>query len=135
MSDTVIVQDGVPPEQRKWAVATIVLAIGMASLDTSIANTALPTIAIDVQASPAASVWVVNAYQLALVATLLPLSTLGEIYGFRRVYLWGLAIFTVASLLCAMSWSLPTLTIARVLQGFGAAGLMSVNTALIRFIY
>lgn len=135
MSDQLIVQDGVPPEQRKWAVATIVLAIGMASLDTSIANTALPTIAIDVQASPAASVWVVNAYQLALVATLLPLSTLGEIYGFRRVYLWGLAIFTVASLLCAMSWSLPTLTVARVLQGFGAAGLMSVNTALIRFIY
>ena len=107
----------------------------MASLDTSIANTALPTIAIDVQASPAASVWVVNAYQLALVATLLPLSTLGEIHGFRRVYLWGLGLFTVASLLCAMSWSLPTLTVARVLQGMGAAGIMSVNTALIRFIY
>ena len=107
----------------------------MASLDTSIANTALPTIAIDVQASPAASVWVVNSYQLAVVATLLPLSTLGEIYGFRRVYLWGLAIFTAASLLCAMSWSLPTLTAARVLQGVGAAGIMSVNTALIRFIY
>ena len=128
-----VVQDGVSPEQRRWAVATIVLAVGMASLDTSIANTALPTIAIDVQASPAASVWVVNAYQLAVVATLLPLSTLGEIYGFRRVYLWGLAVFTVASLLCAMSWSLPTLTAARVLQGVGAAGIMSVNTALIRF--
>ena len=128
-------QDGVSPEQRRWAVATIVLAVGMASLDTSIANTALPTIAIDVQASPAASVWVVNAYQLAVVATLLPLSTLGEIYGFRRVYLWGLAVFTIASLLCAMSWSLPTLTAARVLQGVGAAGIMSVNTALIRFIY
>ena len=130
-----VVQDGVSPERRRWAVATIVLAVGMASLDTSIANTALPTIAIDVQASPAASVWVVNAYQLAVVATLLPLSTLGEIYGFRRVYLWGLAVFTVASLLCAMSWSLPTLTAARVLQGVGAAGIMSVNTALIRFIY
>ncbi len=129
------VQDGVPPAQRKWAVATIVLAVGMASLDTSIANTALPTIAIDVQASPAASVWVINAYQLALVATLLPLSTLGEIHGFRRVYLWGLGLFTVASLLCALSWSLPTLTVARVLQGVGAAGIMSVNTALIRFIY
>ena len=129
------VHDGVPAGQRRWAVATIVLAVGMASLDTSIANTALPTIAIDVQASPAASVWVVNAYQLALVATLLPLSTLGEIHGFRRVYLWGLAIFTGASLLCAMSWSLPTLTAARVLQGVGAAGIMSVNTALIRFIY
>ena len=132
---SVTVHDGVSPQQRRWAVATIVLAVGMASLDTSIANTALPTIAIDVQASPAASVWVVNSYQLAVVATLLPLSTLGEIYGFRRIYLWGLAVFTVASLLCAASWSLPTLTAARVLQGVGAAGIMSVNTALIRFIY
>lgn len=107
----------------------------MASLDTSIANTALPTIAADVNASAAASVWVVNSYQLALVATLLPLAALGEIYGFRRVYTCGVALFTVASLLCAVSWSLPTLTAARVLQGLGASGIMSVNTALIRFIY
>ena len=129
------VHDGLPTGRRRWAVATSVVAVGMASLDTSIANTALPSIAADVNASPAASVWVVNAYQLAVVATLLPLSALGEIYGFRRVYTWGLACFTFASLLCAMSWSLPTLTAARVLQGLGAAGIMSVNTALIRFIY
>jgi len=128
-------EEGLPPGRRGWAVATIVLAVGMASLDTSIANTALPTIAIDLDASPAASVWVINSYQLALVATLLPFSTLGEIYGFRRVYICGLVGFTLASLLCALSWSLPTLTAARVLQGFGAAGIMSVNTALIRFIY
>ncbi|MBV8915281.1 MAG: MFS transporter [Acetobacteraceae bacterium] len=107
----------------------------MASLDTSIANTALPTIATDVRASPADSVWVVNAYQLALVATLLPLSSVGEIHGFRRVYTAGLLLFTAASLLCALSWSLPTLTAARMLQGLGAAGIMSVNSALIRFVY
>ena len=128
-------QDGLPPDRRRWAVATTVLAVGMSSLDTSIANTALPTIAIEVQASPAASIWVVNAYQLALVATLLPLSALGEIYGFRRVYIWGVVGFSLASLLCALSWSLPTLTAARALQGVGAAGIMSVNTALVRFIY
>jgi MFS transporter, DHA2 family, multidrug resistance protein len=112
-----------------------VIAIGMASLDTSIANTALPTIAADLNASPADSVWVVNAYQLALVVSLLPFASLGEIIGYRRVYIWGLAVFTGASLLCALSWSLPTLTAARIIQGFGASGLMSVNTALIRFIY
>src|SRR4051794_26245885 len=95
--------DGVPPPQRYWAVATLTLAVGMSSLDTSIANTALPTIAADVQASPADSVWVVNAYQLALVAALLPLSSLGEIYGFRRVYMSGLVLFTAASLVCALS--------------------------------
>ncbi len=130
-----IVQDGLPPRLRVWAVMTLVFAIAMAALDTSIANTALPTIAADVHASPASSVWVVNAYQLVLVATLLPLASLGEIFGYRRIYIAGLVVFTVGSLLCAMSWSLPTLTAARVLQAFGASGIMSVNTALIRFIY
>jgi len=127
--------DGLRGPRFYAAVATLVIAIGMASLDTSIANTALPTIAIDVNASAADSVWVVNAYQLALVISLLPFASLGEIIGYRRVYIWGLVVFTAASLLCAVSWSLPTLAAARVVQGFGASGIMSVNTALIRFIY
>jgi DHA2 family multidrug resistance protein-like MFS transporter len=127
--------DGLQGSRLIAAVTTLVLAVGMASLDTSIANTALPTIAADVNASPADSIWVVNAYQLALVVSLLPFASLGEIIGYRRVYVWGLAVFTGASLLCAMSWSLPTLTVARIIQGFGASGIMSVNTALIRFIY
>ena len=127
--------DGLPIRRRLWAVATVTLAVSLASIDTSIANAALPTIAVDLNATPAASIWVINSYQLALVACLLPLSSLGEIVGYRRVYGWGLAMFTLASLLCALSWSLPTLTAARVLQGVGAAGIMSVNTALIRFIY
>ena len=128
-------QDGLSARQRRAAVVTIVIAVGLSALDSSIANTALPTIARDLHSTPAASIWVVNAYQLAVVATLLPLGALGEIVGFRRVYQTGLVVFTVASLMCALSWSLPTLTAARVLQGFGAAGIMSVNTALIRFIY
>src|SRR4051812_30621723 len=101
-----------------WAGATLVIAVGMASLDTSIANAALPTIAADVNATPASSVWVVNAYQLALVVSLLPCASLGEILGYRRVYVWGLVIFTLASLACALCWSLPTLTAARIVQGF-----------------
>lgn len=128
-------EDGLRGPRLVSAVTTIIIAVGMASLDTSIANTALPTIAADVNASSADSVWVVNAYQLALVVSLLPLASLGEIFGYRRVYVWGLAVFTGASLLCALSWSLPTLTAARIIQGFGASGIMSVNTALIRFIY
>jgi DHA2 family multidrug resistance protein-like MFS transporter len=128
-------QDGLPMPMRLWAVLTLVFAVGMSALDTSIANTALPTIAADLHASPAASVWVVNAYQLVVVATLLPFASLGEIFGYRRVYTCGLVLFTAASLLCALSWSLPSLTAARVLQGLGASGIMSVNTALIRFIY
>jgi DHA2 family multidrug resistance protein-like MFS transporter len=127
--------DGLPPDRMRWAVVTVMVAVSMASLDTSIANAVLPTIALDVHATPAASIWVVNAYQLALVACLLPFSSLGEILGYRRVYTYGLVVFTVASLICSLSWSLPSLTAARVLQGVGAAGIMSVNTALIRFIY
>ena len=130
-----IPEDGLAGARLIFAVTTLVIAVGMASLDTSIANTALPTIATDLNASPADSVWVVNAYQLALVVSLLPFASLGEIIGYRRVYVWGLVVFTVASLLCALSWSLPTLTAARIVQGFGASGIMSVNTALIRFIY
>jgi len=127
--------DGLPADERRWAVLALAISVGMATLDTAIANTALPTIAGDLQASPAASVWVVNAYQLAMVATLLPFAALGEILGYRRIFLGGLALFTLASLACALSWSLPTLTAARVLQGIGASGIMCVNTALLRFIY
>jgi DHA2 family multidrug resistance protein-like MFS transporter len=104
-------------------------------LDGAIANVALPTIARDLDASPASSIWVVNAYQLAVTISLLPLASVGDIYGYRRVYQYGLIVFTFASLACALSNSLTTLTIARVVQGFGAAGIMSVNGALIRFIF
>ena len=121
--------------QRIWAILTIGLGLTLAVLDGGIANVALPTIAREVHTSPANSIWVVNAYQLAVTISLLPLSSLGEIYGYRRIYQMGLALFTVASLACAVSSSLPTLIIARMLQGFGAAGIMSVNSALIRFIY
>jgi MFS transporter, DHA2 family, multidrug resistance protein len=121
--------------RRIWAMLTVGLAITMAVLDTSIANVALPTIAGDMSASPATAIWIVNAYQLAVTMTLLPLAALGDIYEYRRVYRIGLAVFTAASLACALSHSILELTAARVLQGLGAAGIMSVNAALIRFIY
>ncbi|MEO8811722.1 MAG: MFS transporter [Caulobacteraceae bacterium] len=127
--------DGLAAPARTWAVASVALAIGMTVLDSSIANVALPAIARDFGARPAESIWIVNAYQLAIVVSLLPLASLGEIIGFRRVYAGGLALFTLASLACALSHSLPALTAARTLQGFGAAGVMSVNGGLVRFIW
>lgn len=127
--------DGLPTERRRWAVAAIFTALAMASLDTAIANVALPAIAADLHVSPADVVWVVNAYQIALVTTLLPLAALGEIVGHGRVYLGGLLLFTLASLACACAWSLPSLLVARVLQGLGGSGIMSVNVALVRFVY
>lgn len=127
--------DGLPLPRRRWAFATVVLGIMLAVLDGSVANVALPTIAAEFQASPSMSIWIVNAYQLAVVVSLLPLAGLGEIVGYRRIYVGGLALFTVASLACALSDSLLALTLSRVAQGFGAAGIMSVNTALIRYIF
>ncbi|WP_205248241.1 MFS transporter, partial [Escherichia coli] len=91
--------------------------ITVAVLDGAIANVALPTIARDLNASAATSVWIVNAYQLPITISLLSLASLGDIIGYRKVYLTGLVVFSVTSLGCAMSDSLWSLTLARVLQG------------------
>ena len=127
--------DGLPMPQRIGAIITIALGITMAVLDGTIANVALPSIATDLNTSAGASIWIVNGYQLVITMTLLSLSSLGEIIGYRRVYKVGLVLFSGMSLGCALSDSLLTLTVARILQGFGAAALMSVNTALLRLIY
>ena len=131
----IVPPDGIPMPQRMWAILTIGLGLTLAVLGGGIANVALPTIAHEVHTSPANSIWVVNAYQLAVTVSLLPMSSLGEIYGYRHVYQIGLVVFTIASFFCALSTSLPTLIVARMVQGLGAAGIMSVNSALIRFIY
>ena len=130
-----LVQDGLPARERMRALVVILLGIVMAVLDGTIVNLALPDITRELHAFAARSIWVINAYQIATLALLLPLATLGDIVGYRRVYLAGLAVFTLASVACALADSLAILTLARVLQGLGAAGLMSVNTALVRLIY
>ncbi|MDE1167301.1 MAG: MFS transporter [Pseudomonas sp.] len=130
-----LLTDGLPSQQRIPAVIAISLAVGMATLDTAIVNTALPTLASGIGTDSASVIWVVNAYQLAMVATVLPFASLGEVLGHRRVYLGGLLVFIVSSLLCGLAWSLPTLAAMRVVQGLGAAAIMSVNTALLRYIY
>jgi len=135
MTDTTIYPDGLPLARRRLAMLSMGMAISMAVLDGSIANIALPTIARELHVSPADSVWVVNAYQLVVVVLLLALSSLGEIVGYARIYRVGVVIFGVASLACAVSQTLPQLVAARALQGLGAACLMSVNAALVRFSY
>jgi DHA2 family multidrug resistance protein-like MFS transporter len=127
--------DGLPVPRRYWAIAAIILAITMSVLDSTIVNVALPSLAHDFRTSDAASIWVINSYQVAILIALLPLASLGEIVGYRRVSQWGLGIFTVASLACALAPTLAILCIARIVQGLGAAGIMSVNSALVRFTY
>ena len=133
--EAALAADGLPPRERAWAMLSIAIGVGMSALDTAIANTALPAIAAQLHATPAASVWIVNVYQLAMVATLLPLAAWSELVGYRRMCLAGLTLFTLASLGCALATSLPMLVLARLLQGLGASALMSVNGALLRTIY
>src|ERR1700757_2719064 len=88
--------DGLPVPRRYWAITAIVLGIAMSVLDSTIVNVALPSVARNFGASSAASIWVINAYQLAILVMLLPLAALGEVVGYRRVSLTGLALFTLA---------------------------------------
>lgn len=128
-------QDGLPLPSRYWAIIAIASGITLSVLDGAIANVALPTIARDLNTTPTYSIWVVNAYQVAMMISLLSFSSIGEIWGYRKVYLTGLIIFTCTSLLCSLSNSIIMLAGARALQGFGAAAIVSVNTALLRIIY
>jgi DHA2 family multidrug resistance protein-like MFS transporter len=120
---------------RLWAVLGILLGTFLATLDSSIANVALPTIGADLGGTPAGSVWVVNGYQLATAVTLLPMATVGERLGAKRLYLAGLVLFTLASLGCAIAPGLGSLVFARVVQGLGGACLSVVGGVLMRLIF
>jgi DHA2 family multidrug resistance protein-like MFS transporter len=128
-------QDGLPVPRRYWSAAGIWLALTMAVLDSSIANVALPTIANELGASAAASVWVINAYQLTITILLLPLAAMGDKIGYKCIYIPGLVVFTIGSVGCALSGTLPLLIVARIVQGVGAACIMSMNAALVRATY
>lgn len=127
--------DGLPPSERSWVMLCILLGMMLSSLDSAIANIALPVIARALATSDASVVWVVNAYQLAATVCLLPVAALGESLGFKRVYATGLTIFTLASLSCALSSTLPALVCARIVQGAGGACMSVVGVALVRAVY
>lgn len=115
--------------KQYFAVVAVLLAIMMSVLDGTIMNIALPTLAHDFNVTPSNAIWIVNAYQLVITMTLLSFASLGDIYGYRRIFLTGISIFAGASLACALSDSFWMLTVSRIIQGFGAACVMSVNTA------
>lgn len=127
--------DGLPSGRRGLALTVIVIGTIMAVLDSSIANVALPTLARELRIDAAQSIWVVNAYQVAVTMLLLPFASLGDVFGLRKIYTMGIAIFTVGSLGCALSTTLATLLVWRVVQGIGAAALMSIAPALMRSIF
>ena len=127
--------DGVPVPQRYWAIVAIALGIMLSVLDGTIVNVALPTITHELQTTEANAIWAVNAFQLTVLISLLPLASLGDRLGYKRIYLTGIVGFIITSIICGFATSLPSLVAARTLQGLSAAAVMSVNTALVRQIY
>ncbi len=127
--------DGLPEPRRTQAAACIAAGISLTVLDAAMVNIALPSAARDLGLTPADAVWVVNAYQITVVGTLIPFAALGEIAGFKRVWNWGLALFLLAALCSAMAPNFETLLAARVAQGLGGAAVMSLMSGLVRHTY
>lgn len=127
--------DGLPMPQRGWALVAIIFGVGLSVLDATIINVALPTMAHDLRITEAESIWIVNGYQLATVTTMLIFSAIANRVGYKRIYAFGLLLFTLSSLGCALSTSFQMLILSRVVQGLGAAAMTSINTTLVRLIF
>ena len=121
------------PGRRIVAVAVVLSSMALVVLDAGLVHVALPTIAGTLRASPGSAVLIVTAYQAALLMALLPCGALGERYGYRTVFGWGVCVFVLGSLFCALSPSLFWLAAARFLQGLGGAAIMATAVALLRF--
>ncbi len=115
----------------RWLLAVAVVGSGMAFLDSTVINVALPDIGRDLGAGTSSLQWILNGYLLTLASLILLGGSLGDRYGRRRVFVLGVGLFTAASLLCAVAPSAELLIFARLLQGIGGALLTPGSLALI----
>lgn len=121
---------------RKYAAITAILSVlVMTVLDVTVVNVALPVLADKFGVSDSHTVWIVTVYQLVITMLLLPVSSAGDLYSYKRTFLTGVTVFTLASALCAASQSFSMIIVSRAVQGIGAACVMGVNIALTRLIY
>ncbi|MGH2955052.1 MAG: MFS transporter [Solirubrobacterales bacterium] len=118
-------------ERKWWTLLAVSVATFMLLLDITVVNVALPSIREDLDASFTDLQWVVDAYALTLAALVLAAGSLADRLGRRRLFAAGLAIFSVASLLCALAPDPTFLNLARALQGVGGAVMFAVSLALI----
>jgi EmrB/QacA subfamily drug resistance transporter len=115
----------------RWLLAVAVAGSGMAFLDGTVVNVALPEIGRDLGASTSALQWIINGYLLTLASLILLGGSLGDRYGRRRVFVLGVGLFTFASLLCALAPNADLLILGRLLQGIGGALLTPGSLAII----
>ncbi|PAU75906.1 MFS transporter [Halomonas salipaludis] len=127
--------DGLPGRERRIAVLAVMVGTLMAVIDTTMINIALPSIARDLEISAARAVWVVSLFQIVCAATLLLFASLSELVSRRRLYIAGLAVFTLASLGAALANGLEMLLAFRALQGLGAAATLSIGPSIYRLIF
>src|SRR5665213_1644389 len=119
------------PRHNPWLITlTVMMAVFMEVLDTSIANIALPHIAGSLSATPEEATWVLTSYLVANAIVLPMTGWLGNYFGRKRVLLTCIMLFTIASVLCGLAWSLPTLVIARILQGIGGGAMVPIAQAI-----
>src|SRR3712207_2987939 len=116
---------------QRWTLAVVCAATAMLMLDIAVVNTALSRIAEDLDTGLSGLQWVVDAYTLALAATVLTAGSIADRVGRRKLFLAGLGIFTVTSLACALATDITMLNTARAFQGIGAAILFAVSLALL----
>jgi MFS family permease len=121
--------------KRWWALLVLCLGVLMIVLDTTVVNVALPSIRADLKFTETSLVWVVNAYMLTFGGFLLLGGRLGDLWGPRRVFLAGIALFTLASLACGVASSQTLLIAARAVQGLGGAVVSAVALALIMNLF
>jgi MFS transporter, DHA2 family, multidrug resistance protein len=119
------------PRHNPWLITlTVMMAVFMEVLDTSIANIALPHIGGSLSATPEEATWVLTSYLVANAIVLPMTGWLGNYFGRKRVLLSCIVMFTIASALCGLAWSLPTLILARILQGIGGGAMVPIAQAI-----
>ena len=116
---------------KPWVLAATILGSSMAFIDGSVVNVALPVIQADLSATVAGLQWVINAYMLMLGALILVGGSAGDRFGRRRIFVSGIALFTLASVACALAPNLSVLVAARALQGVGGALLVPSSLSII----
>lgn len=127
--------DGLAMPRRLWAVVVISMGVMLSVIDGVLFNIALPTMARDLDVSPAFTIVLVNAHQVAVTICLLPLSAVGDLIGHRRVFLSGMVLLFAGSVVGLFADSFAMLTVVRIVQGVGSASLMAVGSALVRSAY
>jgi MFS transporter, DHA2 family, methylenomycin A resistance protein len=130
-----VTADAAGPRRPLIGFVAICLGYFAIILDGSVLNVAVPAIRTDLRSSLAGAQWVLNAYTLTLAGLLLTAGALGDRIGLRRMFLFGVVVFTAASAACAAAPSIAVLIAARIVQGLGAAALLPATLALIPYLF